>query len=194
MIGKKTERSLIVRFMDIPQEGMRRDIPLEEGWLMKIAPVGASFRQGIRAEVFIETSGRNVSVSGSITGDVELTCVRCLKTFPFHVNPHFSLVLVPEENSRLHVERELAKEHLDMDVYRNEEVNIEALLVDQIVLSLPSYPRCTEFCKGLCTRCGADLNLGPCGCHPNDDSLSSFRRSFGRLEDVREGKSKRGGR
>lgn len=33
-----------------------------------------------------------------------------------------------------------------------------------IILALPSYPICKEACKGVCLRCGQDLNVGPCGC------------------------------
>ncbi|MEA4815138.1 MAG: DUF177 domain-containing protein [Oscillospiraceae bacterium] len=29
---------------------------------------------------------------------------------------------------------------------------------------------CSPDCKGLCPRCGANLNLGPCGCKKETDS------------------------
>jgi uncharacterized protein len=29
---------------------------------------------------------------------------------------------------------------------------------------VPIAPHCREDCQGLCPRCGADLNQGPCGC------------------------------
>ena len=28
---------------------------------------------------------------------------------------------------------------------------------------------CSEDCKGLCPRCGKNLNLGPCGCRKEPD-------------------------
>jgi uncharacterized protein len=33
-----------------------------------------------------------------------------------------------------------------------------------LILELPIAPRCREDCRGLCPRCGAELNEGPCGC------------------------------
>ncbi len=33
-----------------------------------------------------------------------------------------------------------------------------------IILALPSYPICKEACKGVCHRCGRNLNDGPCEC------------------------------
>lgn len=35
---------------------------------------------------------------------------------------------------------------------------------ESIILALPSYPLCKEDCKGVCLRCGQDLNAGPCAC------------------------------
>jgi len=29
---------------------------------------------------------------------------------------------------------------------------------------VPDAPLCRSDCRGLCPRCGADLNAGPCGC------------------------------
>jgi len=35
---------------------------------------------------------------------------------------------------------------------------------EEVGLAAPAYPICREDCAGLCPRCGADLNAGPCGC------------------------------
>ena len=37
------------------------------------------------------------------------------------------------------------------------------------VLNMDSKLLCSEDCKGLCSRCGANLNLGPCDCKPEPD-------------------------
>jgi uncharacterized protein len=31
-------------------------------------------------------------------------------------------------------------------------------------LNVPGYALCRDDCKGLCPTCGAELNLGDCGC------------------------------
>ena len=33
-----------------------------------------------------------------------------------------------------------------------------------LLLEIPITPHCREDCRGLCPRCGADLNDGPCAC------------------------------
>lgn len=37
------------------------------------------------------------------------------------------------------------------------------------ILGMDSKHLCSEDCKGLCPRCGADLNLGPCSCKREPD-------------------------
>ena len=37
------------------------------------------------------------------------------------------------------------------------------------ILGMDSKTLCSEDCKGLCPRCGADLNLGPCSCGKEPD-------------------------
>ena len=37
------------------------------------------------------------------------------------------------------------------------------------ILEMDTQTLCSEDCKGLCSRCGADLNDGPCGCRQEGD-------------------------
>lgn len=37
------------------------------------------------------------------------------------------------------------------------------------ILGMDTKTLCSEDCKGLCPRCGADLNLGPCACKKEPD-------------------------
>ena len=43
-------------------------------------------------------------------------------------------------------------------------VDLRGAIREELALSVPEYPLCREDCAGLCPRCGADLNAGPCGC------------------------------
>ncbi len=40
---------------------------------------------------------------------------------------------------------------------------------EELLLAVPQYVECRADCRGLCPRCGADLNAGPCGCAPQVD-------------------------
>jgi hypothetical protein len=46
------------------------------------------------------------------------------------------------------------------------EIDLSEQIWESLVLSLPDQVLCRDDCAGLCPRCGADLNLGDCGCPP----------------------------
>lgn len=43
-------------------------------------------------------------------------------------------------------------------------IDMVPLIVSALLLELPLVPLCDDDCKGLCPRCGANLNEGPCAC------------------------------
>lgn len=45
-------------------------------------------------------------------------------------------------------------------------VDVPGMAREAVVLALPAQLVCAPACKGLCSRCGHDLNEGPCACGP----------------------------
>ena len=48
-------------------------------------------------------------------------------------------------------------------------VDVRPAVREEVALAVSAYPLCREDCAGLCSRCGADLNVGPCGCSAPSD-------------------------
>ena len=49
--------------------------------------------------------------------------------------------------------------------------------------ALPMQPLCRPDCRGLCARCGQDLNQGACACPPEEDGRwGALRQLVGELE------------
>ena len=48
-------------------------------------------------------------------------------------------------------------------------LDLEPMIRDAVVPSLPFAPLCRPDCLGLCERCGGDRNLGECSCPPETD-------------------------
>jgi uncharacterized protein len=44
------------------------------------------------------------------------------------------------------------------------QIDLVEFVREELALAVPSYPLCRPSCAGLCPRCGADLNTGPCQC------------------------------
>jgi uncharacterized protein len=49
------------------------------------------------------------------------------------------------------------------------EVDVTPAVREELILAVPQYVVCRDDCRGLCPRCGHDLNAGPCGCAPASD-------------------------
>ncbi len=47
--------------------------------------------------------------------------------------------------------------------------DLEGLATEDVLLFLPQKFLCSEDCKGICSRCGKNLNDGPCDCKPEVD-------------------------
>jgi len=48
-------------------------------------------------------------------------------------------------------------------------IDLTEAVREELLLAVPQYVVCRDDCRGLCPRCGADLNAGPCGCAPETD-------------------------
>ena len=106
-------------------------------------------------------SGREIFLEGAMRTTVIGQCARCLESFELAHAPRFGFVLVPHDGHW--AEDDLAGE-ADVTWYEGEEIDVSPMLRERLLLALPTLPLCREDCRGLCARCGADLNAGPCGC------------------------------
>lgn len=46
------------------------------------------------------------------------------------------------------------------------EIDLRPAVREELLLAVPQWVVCRDDCRGLCPRCGQDLNAGPCGCPP----------------------------
>jgi uncharacterized protein len=48
-------------------------------------------------------------------------------------------------------------------------LDLREALREELLLAVPQFVECRPDCRGLCPRCGANLNAGPCPCRPERD-------------------------
>lgn len=98
-------------------------------------------------------------LNGHATVQYRVKCYRCLKdlerTLDFDLNERF-------------VKSEKLKDD-DEYSYEGNYVNIDKALTDNIILNLPMKHVCDVECKGLCPKCGTNLNEKTCDCKKEDD-------------------------
>jgi uncharacterized protein len=99
---------------------------------------------------------------------VELQCSRCLRNFPRDIDMNIHVVYHPVEELRGEEKHEVREDELDMGFYSDDELNIQDLVVEQILLNVPMKPLCSESCRGICPKCGTDMNVNPCRCEQKE--------------------------
>ena len=138
-------------------------VPVEQ----RVAPDDPAFRgldlklkQPVRVTGLLQTAGEgSYRFEGRAEGAADGECRRCLKELSLPFDVRFDAVFTT------------SKEILDdPGVYRLAEpvtrVDLSEAIREEVGLAVPTYALCREDCAGLCPRCGADLNEGPCGCDP----------------------------
>ena len=120
----------------------------------------------VEADVWLTKTGAGASAHGGFRAALDLTCCRCLEPFSLTMAESFEVQYLPWRELAGKDEAALSGAELDVVPLVEDRIDIDGLLRDSILLTLPVQPLCREGCRGLCPRCGASLNVGPCGCPP----------------------------
>lgn len=122
------------------------------------------------AQVAGTLTGRiaQTDVEGRIHAEVELECTRCLQPLERSLEFPFEAIFVTPENYTEEKETELRAQDLEVSVVEGNEIDLTELAREQILLNLPAQVFCSEDCKGLCQKCGANRNLVDCNCEEKE--------------------------
>lgn len=120
--------------------------------------------RGLVVDVSHYRGGLDIFFQGSLHGEVLASCARCLEEFAIPLADRFHFVLTPRAAEVTRAQ--LTPDDLALSTYEGREIDLTPLVHEQAILALPTRPLCTDNCRGLCARCGANLNAGPCGCAP----------------------------
>lgn len=150
----------------IPDEGLEIDYqePTESFDYLKHEEKGAGGIVGspVHVKLLAKKASGGVAISGGLQGSVSVSCSRCLVEIPLDISRDFFYECRPSE--AMEEKEELSRDSVDIHYYTGGEIDISALVQEQLALALPMRPLCKEDCKGLCPECGANLNMGDCGC------------------------------
>ena len=162
---------------DITADGiaLSGDLTGEE---LGLADTDVALRGTVAVGLDLRAVDRTICVTGVVEGTAIRQCVRCLKDFDDPVA--FSVRAAYEREAKAvppAVKREVShkkkaspvvepKPEPDDDLYHyaGDYLELAPMLREQLILASPIHPLCREDCRGLCVRCGKDLNEGPCGC------------------------------
>ena len=115
-----------------------------------------------------EVKGKIKDMAGYITlelkADVRYStnCARCLAPVFESKEILFNKTVVTEEVGLQNEDND------DYIVSKDGYIDTDETLIEQILLELPLKHLCKEDCKGLCPKCGKDLNTETCSCDTSD--------------------------
>jgi uncharacterized protein len=139
--------------------GAAREVHLAER-IEGLATELAEVPSPLRVDVTLESVVEGILVSGPVRGEMAFRCARCLgpfsRAFSVEVTELFAAGQAPDDEAY-----PLGEGTIDL----------EPMIRDVVMLSMPFSPLCREGCVGLCERCGGNRNLGECACSPEVDPL-----------------------
>jgi len=124
-----------------------------------------------RADLVVEHRGHNhqvadIRVRAAFKGSFDLLCARCVEPVRTPLEGSFDLIFRPVGADSGPGERSITVDETEIGYYEQSGLSLEDVVREQVLLSLPTRTLCNEDCKGLCPRCGQNLNTGTCNCEP----------------------------
>jgi len=109
----------------------------------------------------LTNAGSRILVQGMSVFDIFLPCSRCGEIFNYVAHIGISEEFLPSNSLEIDDINEVF-------VYKDDEIDLEEMIRQNIVSSLPMQPICMEECRGLCPQCGENLNLSCCRCNRDE--------------------------
>ena len=107
-------------------------------------------------EGFIVNNAGALTLRGTLSAAMRCVCDRCAAEFDREVSYPLDIPLASELQDG---------ENPDYFLLEGDELDLEELLETVLILNMDTR----EDCKGLCSRCGKNLNEGPCDCRTGSD-------------------------
>jgi uncharacterized protein len=155
---------VFVQIEDLKEE------PLQIGHIFPIEEINffhedAELSAPIATDFILTHKDRDLRVDGTVGTAIRFRCSRCTKEFSRPFSASFDLSYMPQPKwTNENAEIELRYNDMDVAYYDGIALDVNLLVLEQIELAMPMKFVCREDCKGLCYKCGADLNEAACLC------------------------------
>lgn len=167
----------------LKNDGKMTEADVELGFAVFTSKLGAFPIVGSKpVSLTIKNKGeRKLSITGSTEVTLKIPCDRCLED-----------VLVPlcltfeKDVDMNQTEEERAKALDQLNYIKGYNLDVDELVCSEILVSWPSKVLCKEDCKGICSTCGTNLNLGTCECKPTDldPRMAKIQDIFNKFKEV----------
>ena len=118
---------------------------------------GAHFENSIKISGVVNNQAGYMTLDATALLDYSTCCARCMTD----ISGTFELKLEKPIALRGSLQNEDSDDYV---IVENGKIDIDELLEESVVMDFPMRFLCKEDCKGLCFKCGKDLNFGDCDC------------------------------
>lgn len=123
-------------------------------------------------------SGEKLKAVYSGEADVIIPCARCLEPVNYRI----------KFDGERETEMKLLNEDADDEFFFiiDKEIHPDLLFIDELLIHWPIRVLCKEDCKGICSRCGTNLNKAVCNCDKEvpDPRMAAIRDIFSQFKEV----------
>lgn len=126
-------------------------------------------KEPIKFKLSLTNTGDAFLLTGTATAQATTSCSRCLKqidtTLEATIDSYY-LINPPETQDEEINEFEILPE--------DHNIPLGDIIKDTMIVDAPPKPLCDDECKGLCPKCGANLNETTCECKDAPDESNPF--------------------
>jgi uncharacterized protein len=178
---------MLITVIDLEREPLEFDERLAPGTIeygSEVIQLDTFHTMG-RADLLQEHRGprdvvADIRIRATYEGRFEVPCARCVEPVKYDLKGDFDLLFRPVGADGEANEHSITTSETEIGYYQGGSLELEDVLREQVLLSLPAKTLCREDCKGLCPRCGINLNTETCTCEetksdPRWTALSDLR-------------------
>ncbi len=162
---------MLITVADLEREPLEFDLKLQPGTIdygidiHQLDPLAVAGR----ADLIVEHRGPgdlvpDIRVRAEYDARFELLCARCVESVEQPLGGQFDLLYRPFRADGDASEHSITTSETEIGYYQEGGLVLEDVLREQVLLTLPARTLCREDCKGLCPRCGRNLNQETCNC------------------------------
>ncbi|MEG0250193.1 MAG: DUF177 domain-containing protein [Peptostreptococcus sp.] len=125
----------------------------------------------------VSKTGRNCLLEAEVDFAFKASCGRCLADIEVPVKYNIDAYLMKEDYDESEFE--------DIDVFKidSSDVNLMDIINSTLSFNMPQRLLCSEYCKGICSGCGVDLNTENCKCEDSID-VDDVDPRFAKLKEL----------
>lgn len=149
---------------------------------IKSGPDTYAFHDPVIFDITITNTGGALLVQGQAQACAYTQCARCLDEAKIDLFGEVEgYVLIDPQSGELD---DVEGDEIEV-MSEDKTIDIANMITSALILDLPQIPLCDDDCKGICPKCGCNLNTQSCDCKNDDDNDIDKDNPFAVLKNLK---------